>query len=159
MKTHAIRLLRFSFRFRFALAARIARRLLKLENSLASRHRALSRSSAFAGATADRSAALSGRTGYVFGDAFRRSAELHSISICRNRREPRRILVAQICNLLYRRIAFGQALVRPEAQQITNLRYGRIQFCATLVAAPPRCAVSPICNRQSVRRFQRSRPG
>ena len=47
-------------------------------------------------------------------------------------------LVAQIFNLPYRRIIFGrvsgrsQALARCDATQITNLRYGRVQLCATL---------------------------
>src|SRR6266699_2751600 len=47
-------------------------------------------------------------------------------------------LVAQIFNLPYRRIIFGrvseqsQALAHCDATQITNLRYGRVQLCATL---------------------------
>jgi hypothetical protein len=45
--------------------------------------------------------------------------------------------VAQIFNLPYRRIAFGKALKGFEgariakASQIPNLRYGRVQLCAT----------------------------
>jgi hypothetical protein len=47
------------------------------------------------------------------------------------------LLVAQIFNLLYRRLAVGRApdlaFVSEllEAQQIGNLRYGRLQICAT----------------------------
>src|SRR5437867_3217881 len=84
-----------------------------------------------------------------------RSAGFQSISICPGRRAPRRFLVAQICNLLYRRIVFCGGLERvsrgvtPNGQPIANRRYGRVQLCATLVAAPPRCAVSRICNPQS----------
>src|SRR5436190_15496790 len=50
--------------------------------------------------------------------------------------------VAQICNLLYRRIAFcgrlasASALELSDALPITNRRYGRLQICATT----PRCA-------------------
>ena len=51
----------------------------------------------------------------------------------------RRSWVAQILNLLCRRIAFGQALLQDEAQRITNPRYSRIQFCATLIASLPLC--------------------
>jgi hypothetical protein len=46
--------------------------------------------------------------------------------------------VAQIFNLLYRRIAFGKtpgnmtAAELLHAPQIANLRYGRMQFCATV---------------------------
>ena len=46
--------------------------------------------------------------------------------------------VAQIFNLLYRRIAFGKPLDVPQcsrlfpASQIPNLRYGRVQLCATV---------------------------
>jgi len=64
------------------------------------------------------------------------------ITIGRNRRGPRRFLVAQILNLLYRRIVFGQASCRREAQRITSPRYSRMQFCATLVAALPRWELS-----------------
>src|SRR6187200_2323874 len=45
--------------------------------------------------------------------------------------------VAQICNLLYRRIAFcgtwasARALELSDALPITNRRYGRLQICAT----------------------------
>jgi hypothetical protein len=52
--------------------------------------------------------------------------------------------VAQICNLLYRRIAFCGALASPSALElsnalpITNRRYGRLQICATR----PRCALN-----------------
>ena len=50
--------------------------------------------------------------------------------------------VAQIFNLPYRRIAFGrrsEVSRRPgfaEAPQITNLRYGRLQICATASRRP-----------------------
>jgi phosphoserine phosphatase len=53
--------------------------------------------------------------------------------------------VAQIFNLLYRRIAFGRVLDRSdalalsEAPQITNLRYGRVQLCATAARHGQRC--------------------
>ena len=49
--------------------------------------------------------------------------------------------VAQISNLLYRRIAFGRAsvfskvLCASRGPQIENLRYSRLQICATTVAA------------------------
>jgi len=52
--------------------------------------------------------------------------------------------VAQIFNLPYRRIGFGRvldrcdALARSGAPQITNLRYGRVQLCATSRVAPSR---------------------
>jgi hypothetical protein len=52
--------------------------------------------------------------------------------------------VAQICNLLYRRIAFcgtfanARALELSNALPITNRRYGRLQICATM----PRCALN-----------------
>ena len=45
--------------------------------------------------------------------------------------------VAQIFNLSYRRIVFGSvsdrsdALAPSDTSQITNLRYGRVQLCAT----------------------------
>jgi hypothetical protein len=51
--------------------------------------------------------------------------------------------VAQIFNLPYRRIAFCGAFASAtlplgsEALPITNRRYGRVQLCATLVAASP----------------------
>src|ERR671922_5128 len=50
--------------------------------------------------------------------------------------KPRRFLVAQIGNLLCRRLAVGGHL------RITNPRHGRPLVCATRVAAPSRCAVS-----------------
>src|SRR5437867_5548239 len=92
-----------------------------------------------------------------------RSAALQSISICPGRRAPRRFLVAQICNLLYRRIVFCGGLgrvsrwVTPNGQPIANRRYGRVQLCATLVAAAPRCAVSPTCSRQTKGESERVR--
>ncbi|MEO8425619.1 MAG: Ig-like domain-containing protein, partial [Verrucomicrobiota bacterium] len=52
--------------------------------------------------------------------------------------------VAQICNLLYRRIAFcgtstsASPLELSDTQPITNRRYGRLQICATT----PRCALN-----------------
>ena len=52
--------------------------------------------------------------------------------------------VAQICNLLYRRIAFCGTMVSAsglelsDALPITNRRYGRLQICATR----PRCALN-----------------
>jgi hypothetical protein len=45
--------------------------------------------------------------------------------------------VAQIFNLPYRRVALGKAFAipnlfcKPAAPQIANLRYSRMQFCAT----------------------------
>jgi len=57
-------------------------------------------------------------------------------------------LVAQIFNLPYRRIAFGWALDTPRRlglsslPQIANLRYGRMQFCAT--SGEVREAVEPV---------------
>ncbi len=65
------------------------------------------------------------------------------MSIFPNLRKPRRFLVAQIFNLLYRRIVFGWTLDLPkrfrlsDALQITNLRYSRIQFCATGLGHAP----------------------
>ena len=53
--------------------------------------------------------------------------------------------VAQIFNLLYRRIVFGRVLDRSDAlalsdaPQITNLRYGRVQLCATAARHGQRC--------------------
>jgi hypothetical protein len=53
-------------------------------------------------------------------------------------------LVAQIFNLLYRRIAFGRRLqisVRhriASTLQVENLRYGRVQLCATSLGLPLR---------------------
>jgi hypothetical protein len=47
--------------------------------------------------------------------------------------------VAQIFNLLYRRIAFGQAFSQHDVQRIANPRYSRIQFCVTLGAAQAFC--------------------
>jgi hypothetical protein len=50
--------------------------------------------------------------------------------------------VAEICNLLYRRIAFGREFLRQQAQEISsrfrtaNPRYSRIQFCATIAVSP-----------------------
>ena len=43
--------------------------------------------------------------------------------------------VAQIYNLLYRRIAFGRAVVCQEAGRITNPRYSRVQLCATVAVS------------------------
>ena len=63
------------------------------------------------------------------------SAELHSISISRNRRKPRRFLRSAdslVRALLYRSFGLADKAVR-----------------APLVAAPPRCAVSRICNPQT----------
>jgi prepilin-type N-terminal cleavage/methylation domain-containing protein len=62
--------------------------------------------------------------------------------------------VAQICNLLYRRIAFCGAPASPRALElsdalpITNRRYGRLQICATR----PRCA-------RNTYHGERARPG
>ena len=87
---------------------------------------------------------------YLFS-APHRSAELYSITLCPGRRAPRRFLVAQICNLLYRRIVFCGGLERvsrrvtPNGPPIANRRYSRVQLCATWVAAAPRCAVSQNC--------------
>jgi hypothetical protein len=60
--------------------------------------------------------------------------------------------VAQICNLLYRRIAFcgtsarASALELSDALPITNRRYGRLQICATKT----RCALNTYdSNRES----------
>ena len=56
--------------------------------------------------------------------------------------------VAQICNLLYRRLVVGRAPCgaarseRSDAPQIANLRYSRVQLCVTLVAAPPPWEIS-----------------
>src|ERR1035441_7866664 len=50
--------------------------------------------------------------------------------------------VAQIFNLLYRRIAFGQALFQHDVRRITNPRYSRIQFCVTLAAAQAFCSAA-----------------
>jgi hypothetical protein len=75
--------------------------------------------------------------------------------------------VAQICNLLYRRIAFCGTSASPgafelsDALPIINRRYGRLQICAT----KPRCAPntyspeamnvnSPGCNPGCVRFVQ-----
>ena len=55
----------------------------------------------------------------------------------RNEAAAAKSLVAQIFNLLYRRVALGRASDNPirvcnsKAPQIENLRYGRMQFCAT----------------------------
>ena len=46
-------------------------------------------------------------------------------------------IVARIYNLLYRRFVIGRALIIPETPsfaavpQVTNLRYSRLQVCAT----------------------------
>ena len=61
---------------------------------------------------------------------------LKSISICLNRRGPRRFRVAQIGNLLFRRLAVGRR------QRITNPRHSRLPVCATGVAVLARCAVA-----------------
>ena len=56
--------------------------------------------------------------------------------------------VAQIFNLLYRRLVVGRArevVARAEtsnAPQIANLRYSRVQLCATLVAGLPHSGIS-----------------
>ena len=53
--------------------------------------------------------------------------------------------VAQICNLLYRRIVFGRmsdsfdALAPCGALQSATLRYGRVQLCATAASHSQRC--------------------
>ena len=52
--------------------------------------------------------------------------------------------VAQICNLLYRRVALGRApeargrFEHPTGEQNAILRYGRLQICATLPLTVPR---------------------
>jgi hypothetical protein len=57
---------------------------------------------------------------------------------------PHLFSVAQICNLLYRRIAFcgtpasASAFELSDALPITNRRYGRLQICATR----PSCALN-----------------
>src|SRR2546426_7229214 len=61
---------------------------------------------------------------------------LKSISICPNRRGPRRFRVAQIGNLLFRRLAVGRR------RRITNPRHSRLAVCATGVAVLVRCAVA-----------------
>jgi hypothetical protein len=54
-------------------------------------------------------------------------------------RVARRSEVAQIFNLPYRRVALGETPDNPtaselaNAQQIANLRYSRVQLCATTV--------------------------
>src|SRR3989475_10417700 len=50
------------------------------------------------------------------------SADLQAISICLIRRAPRRFLVAQICNLPYRRIVFCGGLERVSAWVTPNGR-------------------------------------
>src|SRR5206468_819841 len=53
-----------------------------------------------------------------------------------NRRGPRRFRVAQIGNLLFRRLAVGRR------RRITNPRHSRLPVCATGVAVLVRCAVA-----------------
>jgi sugar phosphate isomerase/epimerase len=59
-----------------------------------------------------------------------------------------RSYVAQICNLLYRRIAFCGARTGSTHQQVSstlpipNRRYGRLQICATTLAAILACMTS-----------------
>src|SRR5881396_2252891 len=74
---------------------------------------------------------------------------LKSISICPNRRGPRRFRVAQIGNLLFRRLAVGRR------RRITNPRHSRLPVCATGVAVLVRCAVA--VNTYPVRR-EREQP-
>ncbi|MEO8426364.1 MAG: hypothetical protein ABI651_04545 [Verrucomicrobiota bacterium] len=60
-----------------------------------------------------------------------------------NKRTDARGIVAQIFNLLYRRVALGKAfagswvLEASNALQITNLRDSRVQLCATTPRASP----------------------
>ncbi|HEY5909631.1 MAG TPA: hypothetical protein VJA21_03395, partial [Verrucomicrobiae bacterium] len=44
-------------------------------------------------------------------------------------------VVAQICNLPYRRFSIGRAPEPLGPLQVTDLRYGRLQICATLPGA------------------------
>ena len=45
--------------------------------------------------------------------------------------------VAQIFNLLYRRFVIGRTLLAGDISQVKNLRYGRLQVCATGAANAP----------------------
>jgi hypothetical protein len=79
--------------------------------------------------------------------ARRRSAELHSISIARNCRKPRKFYGPRLC-----------AEHQPQHAGISRrdaLRLGlRPQPRSVLVAAAPRCAVSQICNLRHVAKGQ-----
>ena len=69
-----------------------------------------------------------------------RSTELCAVGICRRRRVPRRLHVAQILDLLYRGIAFCgpresyQAAATLDGQPISNRRYSSLKVCATSAA-------------------------
>ena len=80
-----------------------------------------------------------------------RSAELDSISICPNRRGPRLYFGARLWSKT-------QPQQRFDSTGVLRLVL-RTQPRSVLVAAWPRCAVSPICNRQTVEMLQRFRIG
>src|SRR5678809_1565851 len=75
--------------------------------------------------------------------------------------ERRTRIVAQICNLLYRRIAFCRAFGFFEAigvsgaSQITNLRYSRLQICATIGLLL--CTALPFAHAQTADEISRIR--
>src|SRR5438093_7876484 len=61
-------------------------------------------------------------------------------------------VVAQMFNLLYRRIVFGGAVASSKrlgtfhAMRITNPRYGRMQFCATRAGHACSLSCTSMCN-------------
>jgi len=71
------------------------------------------------------------------------------------------LTVAQICNLLYRRIAFGKACGQSEAPsnpwRIANPRYSRLKICATpaLRLPAPSGYSSPVIPRDKNPRIER----
>ena len=92
----------------------------------------------------------------------RRSADLQSISICRDRRRMRRFpgragrsrsAGFQTCCVADFQVGSAMECGRPADLEIRDT--ADLEVCATLVAAAPRCAVSPICNRQSAGKSER----
>src|SRR6266545_3729370 len=80
---------------------------------------------------------------------------LHSINIGRNRRGPRRftgqtVHVAKRLECVQLAGAFGSAWGCGKREQAPRTPNASRDF----VAARPRCAVSPICNRQAVEKFR-----
>src|SRR5213592_936240 len=74
-----------------------------------------------------------------------RSAELYSISVCPNRRRPRRLCGARLCE--------PQHVDSDRCAGLVKTLGGRQSSCgsqtrAPLVAASPRWAVSPTCSRR-----------
>src|ERR1043165_5866347 len=88
----------------------------------------------------------------IVNGGLRRSAELHSISIRENRRAPRKFPDRGCGEAQPQRLDCNRTagILRTLFLLVTRCGWSFGHSRGPLVAAPPRCAVSPICNRQRV---------